>query len=177
MALDFQNLDARTRELMLSELDRDVARGDLYLSPRLSPQGQMQYKDLLRAAFETGNDESLAEALRSGGRISQTEVRRKKNGGVATVRVPHTAAATLAEGEFNRFYIRALCLRALESSSSELEVYRARSSASPRKESTVKVGTRVDAASLLQDLQTHQGVDTALGLSPGPNSGLSVRLA
>lgn len=28
-------------------------------------------------------------------------------------RVPETAAATLAEGEFNRFYVRALCRRAI----------------------------------------------------------------
>ena len=32
----------------------------------------------------------------------------------------------LAEGEFNRFYIRAVCLRSIESGTSDVVVYRAK---------------------------------------------------
>ena len=71
--------------------------------------------------------------------------RRLKAGGLSKPPVmPSNAHEILAEGEFNRFYIRALCLRA------------------------------VDA--LLRDLRSHPGVETSLGLPPGPNSGLSVQL-
>jgi hypothetical protein len=177
MGLDFQDLDTRTRELMLSELDRDLANGTLYLSPRLSERGVTDYESLLREAFQTGDDASLAQSLRSSDRISATETRRKPKGGVTTARVPHTAAETLAEGEFNRFYIRALCLRATEEGSGKLEIYRARASAAPRPESMAMDGASIDAAALLADLRAHPGVDTALGLPPGPNSGLSARLS
>jgi hypothetical protein len=40
--------------------------------------------------------------------------------------VPVTAADTLAEGEFNRFYLRGLCRRASAANMAEIEVYRAK---------------------------------------------------
>lgn len=57
----------------------------------------------------------------------------------------------------------------------ELEIYRAGYSRSPRSESEAMIGRRIDAQALLEDLRAHAGVDTALGLPPGPNSGLSAR--
>lgn len=82
----------------------------------------------------------------------------------------------LAEGEFNRFYIRAICVRAMESGVREVTVYRAKEVLDARTESTRKIGQSVSAEELLRDLRTSQGIDTALGLPPGPNSGLSVYL-
>jgi hypothetical protein len=82
----------------------------------------------------------------------------------------------LAEGEFNRFYIRALCLRAIEDGIPDVVVYRAKPVENPRSESQQKIDEHVSPEALLRDLRIHPGVDTALGLPPGPNSGLSVRL-
>jgi hypothetical protein len=45
-----------------------------------------------------------------------------------------------------------------------------------RAESEQKIGQRIAAEALLRDLRAHPGLDTALGLPPGPNSGLSVHL-
>jgi hypothetical protein len=80
----------------------------------------------------------------------------------------------LAEGEFNRFYIRGVCLRAIEEGMYEVIVYRAKTVEHARAESEQKIGQRVAAEDVLRDLRAHPGVDTALGLPPGPNSGLSV---
>ena len=92
-------------------------------------------------------------------------------------RVPYTAPMTLAEGEFNRFYLRGACLRAAsEVSRNMIEIYRARPSVNPRPQSEALIGTRLDPTILLSDLRDHIGVDTALRLPPGPNSGLSGRL-
>jgi hypothetical protein len=94
------------------------------------------------------------------------------------VKVPYTAAQTLSEGEFNRYYIRALCLRALKEER-ELEVYRAKEVSDPRPESQRMIGLILDtkrAETLLNDLRINVGVDTALGLPNGPNSGLSVKI-
>ena len=104
------------------------------------------------------------------------EQRRARNGGYTSVRVPVTAPDTLAEGEFNRFYIRGVCRHALESNIGAVEVYRAKAVMQPRSDSQTKIGAMIPAQSLLNDLRVNIGVDTALGLPPGPNSGLSVKI-
>jgi len=55
-------------------------------------------------------------------------------------------------------------------------IYRARESTSARSASVALIGTTPYAAALLEDLRTHIGMDTALHLPPGPNSGVSVHL-
>ena len=176
MGLHLDNLDKMTRQYMTEELERDVKNGRLYLSTRLSEKGKKDYASLLRQAFWNGNDETLAQGLRSDGRLMSIERKRKRGGGATNARVPAIAAETLAEGEFNRFYIRGLCLRAIEEGIPELVIYRAKEVANPRPESQRMIGNTISAKALLDDLRAHIGVDTALGLPAGPNSGLSVRL-
>ena len=176
MGLNYLDLDDRTRTLMIAELERDIAGGTLYLSDNLSPQGQADYPGLICAAAQAGTDVSLAAGILS--RLNPFEKpRRLKSGGFSKPPVMRSNAhEMLAEGEFNRFYIRALCLRAIEDEIPEVIVYRAKAVNNPRPESERKIGQRVPVEPLLHDLRTHPGVDTALGLPPGPNSGLSVRL-
>lgn len=161
---------------MLTELEADVAAGRLYMSPRLSADGSERYADLLRAAVESGTDATLAADLGTPGILNATEPRKTPKGGMTTVETPHTAAQTLAEGEFNRFYLRGLCCRAIEDGAGSVLIYRARASENPRAESLALEGSELDAEGLLADLRQSVGVDTALGLPPGPNSGLSARL-
>jgi hypothetical protein len=174
--LNYVNLDARVRALMLDEVDLDIRSGTLFVSPRLSNTGQQNYDTLLREAISAHDESWLAAELASHGRLGRTEQRRKPSGGYTTARVPANAATTIAEGEFNHFYIRGLCRLALEQGVREVEIYRAKPVAKPRAESQRLVGTRINAQALLDDLRSHTGTDTAFGLPPGPNSGLSVRL-
>ena len=90
--------------------------------------------------------------------------------------IPDTANVTLCEGEFNRYYIRGVCLKAIEMGKGLVTAYRARHSANPRSESIALEGRSIDAKRLLEDLRANPGVDTAMGLPPGPNSGMSVKL-
>ncbi|HXW27443.1 MAG TPA: hypothetical protein VEK73_22030 [Xanthobacteraceae bacterium] len=161
---------------MIAEIEADIAAKKLYLSPRLSAGGQTDYPDLLRRAARENNDTWLAGEIRQPGRLNAMEQKRTPSGGTTMARVPLTAHETLAEGEFNRFYVRGLCLRALAAGITELEIYRAKAVENPRSASVAKIGQRISAQALLNDLRTNIGVDTALGLPPGPNSGLSVRL-
>lgn len=176
MSLNLANLDEQTRRYMRAELKEDVARGQLYVSQRLSPTGEADWPALLEAAIDAGDDASLARELQTGGRLNAYETRRTPSGGTTTAKVPATAAETLAEGEFNRYYIRGLCRRALEEGLGMVEVYRAKQVSRPRPESERLIGQQVDPQALLDDLRTNIGTDTALGLPAGPNSGLSVRL-
>ena len=176
MPLKLENLDAQTRNHMTAEIKADIATTKLYLSNRLSGRERADYPQLLQQAAEGRDDSWLAKKVRSNGRLNEMEERRKPKGGTTMARVPITAPETLAEGEFNRFYIRGLCLRVLAAGTTELIVYRAKEVENPRPESVAKIGHRISAQALLNDLRANPGVDTALGLPPGPNSGLSVKL-
>jgi hypothetical protein len=176
MGLRYVNLEARTREFMIQELERDIREGSLYIGGRLNEAGAENWAEVLREAIERHDDDWLADELRRRGYLKTHEQRRKPKGGVTMARVPVTAPETLAEGEFNRFYASGLCLRAIVEGIAELEVYRGKEVAQARPESQARIGTRVPARELLNDLRTSKGVEPALGIPPGPNSGLTVRL-
>jgi len=177
MALYFENLDKRTRQLMLEEVEYDMAHNQLHISPFLSGQGQRDYVHLLREAIQSGDDETLAANLRAHRRISKTLPRRKPKGGFAIAGTPENAAQVLAESEFNRYYIRALARRAIEDGISELVIYRAKPVSKPRPESESRLETALSPEELLDDLRSHPGDEPpALGVPRGPKSGMSVRL-
>jgi hypothetical protein len=178
MGLAYRDLDEETRKYMIEEIDMAVADGSIYISPWLSERGKEDWNELLKAAAATGNDDTLAAELRRFGRINETAERRKpKGGGFTTYRVPEIAAATMAEGEFNRFYCRGLCRRAIAHGVKSLSVYRAKQVMQPRPESEAKIGSAVDPEAILQDLRSSAGVEPSLGLPPGPNSGLTLRMS
>jgi hypothetical protein len=130
---------------------------------------------LLREAVQHGTEQTLAQALARSEYWNAYETR-VRQGRAHQARVPHNAHETFAEGEFNRFYVRGLCRRAMAEGINELEVYRAGAVMNPRSQSQAMIGKRIGPGPLLNDLRTHQGVEPALGIPPGPNSGLSIRI-
>jgi hypothetical protein len=173
----FESLDQKTRTLMIQELDYDLARGEIYISPRLVSDGKEMYVKLLREALQTGSPETFATAIERSPLLTSFELR-NKNGKVIQVRVPFTAHITLAEGEFNRYYIRGVCLRAIDEGLENLQVYRAKPVRVARSQSEALIGTLVNSQTLLEDLRnSNVSVDNALGVPAGPNSGLSVRFS
>src|SRR4030095_560867 len=177
MSLFFEHIDDRTRQLMLDEMDYDIAHNQLHISPFLSGQGQWDYPNLLRKAIQKGNDTTLVQDLRARRRILRALPRRKPKGGYVIAATVENAAEVLAESEFNRYYIRGLARRAIEDDISELVVYRAKPARNPRPESKARVEMALSPKELLQDLRSHPGDELpALGVPSGPNSGLTVRL-
>lgn len=134
MALHYEDLDERTRHFMLEEVESDVAENVLYISPRLNISGQQDYERLLKEAISEHDDTWLTAELRYGDYFNPT-LERHTQKGITTQKMPSNAPDTLAEGEFNRFYIRGLCRRAIEDDIREVEVYRGRESSRPRPES------------------------------------------
>lgn len=173
---EFDNLDITTRNHMVEELEIDLERGDLYLPHRVKQEEHDAYINMLRSSLTIDSPETFANDIQLGNILNSHENRRSKTGKIFLVRVPRTAKQTLSEGEFNRYYIRAICKRALEEGIDELESYRAKSVGSPRASSTRLVGTTINSKTLLEDLRSNIGIDTALGVPAGPNSGLSVRI-
>lgn len=175
MSIRYESLDEAVRGFMVRELEHDRAHGKLYISPRLTDAGAQAWPQVLREAMERHDDAWLASALRERSYMRTEEQKRKPKGGFTMAKVPHTAPDTLAEGEFNRFYARGLCAHVLDTGGTEVEVYRGKEVVNPRRESEAMIGRRVPAQQLLNDLRNSPGVEPALGLPPGPNSGLTVR--
>ena len=176
MAFYFPDLDERTRQLMLEEARYDEARNVLQISPYLSGQGVRDFPELLKEAIRHGDEETLAAELDRFRRVTRTSHRQRPKGGYSVVTVPSNAAAMMAEDAFNRYYIRALCRRALEEGIEELIVYRAKPVETPRARSEAIIESTVEPLALLEDLRDHPGEEPELGIPGGPNSGISVRL-
>jgi hypothetical protein len=175
MAFNFKDLDQQTRHFMVEEVDHDIAGNRLYRSNRLTEEGWRAWPELLKEAVR-GHDEVWLAQVLAEKRVLKAEEQRVVKGKTITAKVPVTAPSTLAEGEFNRLYVRGLCRRAMEERIPEVFAYRARASGQPREDSERLIGRAFDPTKLLEDLRNSQGVDTALGLPPGPNSGLSASL-
>jgi hypothetical protein len=178
MAMNFVDLNPIIRLLMVEELKLTISSNKLYQGKRLTPLGLQEWSNGLLSAIEAGNDVTLTNWLEQSGRLKTTE-ESTTNGVTRTKKVPYNAAQTLAEGEFNRFYIRAVCRQALNMKTGVVTAYRARYSENPRPESIAIDGRQYDAQALLNDLRentTTDAINTALGMPPGVNSGMSVRL-
>ena len=166
------DLNRATRECMMDEIVLDQRTHRLYFSKRLNEKGAADYPGLLlkAAAFhdarwfcrELGRDRlTFFEPIRGGRKIRKT---------------PGNAHIVLGESEFNRYYIRGLCRRAIDEGHGHLIVYRARNPLTAREESEDKIGELVAPEPILADLRTSIGMEPFLGYPSGPNSGISLRL-
>jgi hypothetical protein len=175
MAINLENLDVKTREYMRGEINLDFEQDKIYYSAYLREGLKDQWDDFLLNAVNEHDADWLQAQAEQNSMLNSSYQRRKPSGGFTTAKVPYTAAQTLAEGEFNRFYCRGLCARAIEEGS-QVQVYRGKEVSNARSASEAMIGTVVDPRSLLEDLRVNIGVDTALGLPAGPNSGLTIRM-
>ena len=174
MALSFRNLDAETRKEMLVEIEAAIPANDLYFSKRFTDEGTTAWPSLLQEAAREHDDHWLAYQLEASGHIKGLEGSRTPTGGYTTKHVPHTAAETMAEGQFNRYYMMGVCRRAISNGSGHVTVYRAKEVNNPRPESQAMIDQQLNAEALLKQIRA---VDTSLGHELlKPNSGLSVHL-
>lgn len=168
----FENLDDTTRRYMLIEVDQAIQASQLHLSQRFTAHGREVYPSLLREAVQVGNETNLALALQQQNCFAAQEPY-----GAGTRRVPASAARTFAEGQFNAFYMRGVCHRAIQVGS-QVEAYRAKEVGTARLTSKYQEGQRLDPQQVLRLLRhSPSGRDRGPVVPAGFNSGLSLRLA
>src|SRR5437763_17200700 len=124
MPLQYENLDPTTRRYAVIELDRDLSTGAFHTSERLRPESVAEYQRLLHEALRYYDDRWLEE--HASDLIVESESRRTRSGGTTTARVPQMAARLLAEGDFNRYYMRGVALLAIEEGRQITQAHRAR---------------------------------------------------
>ena len=167
----FENLDAETRRYMLHEIEDAIRTSRLNFSKRFNDHGHAHYPRLLREAAAEGSEATLAAALTA----HKSFITHERRGGEMRP-VPANAAQVFAEREFNAFYMRGLCHRAI-GAGRPVQVYRAKATQSPRPESVALEGTLHEPKRLLLHLRhSIDGTLNILGLA-GVSSGLSIRLA
>jgi hypothetical protein len=174
MAFDFRNLDEETRQYMVDEIERAIREGNIYFSKRFNAAGTQQWPGLLLEAARSHDEHWLAYKLEANTLMKGMESRRRPLGGYTVAHVPETAAQTMAEGQFNRYYILGVCRRAEASGQPQVTIYRAKQVAEPRADSQRILGQSRDPATLIAQLRP---VSDSLGQELiQPNSGLSVYL-
>jgi len=171
---NFVNLDDRTRGFMVQEIELANSTGNIYYSKRFNEAGTAQWVELLIEAVRKHNEHWLAYEIEARGLMRGMEGSRTPSGGYTTKHVPNTAAETMAEGQFNRFYILGLCQRAIAESKTHVSIYRAKERIEHRPESDALIGTIIPVDQLLKELRD---VESSLSHElVKPNSGLSARL-
>ncbi len=171
MGLAYENLDDETRRLMIQEIDRDVGDNTIYISNYFQDDAKDAWIELLNQAANQSDDDWLIYSVETGGLLKTHTLRANAKKGFIQVKVPHTAAMNISEGQFNQFYIRALCVRA-DAEGFDLEVYRAKAVENPR-DDAYPIGSKVDPLQLLEELRENKGAGSTIAQ---PNSGRSVRL-
>ena len=101
----FPNLDETTRLNMITELERDCKQGLFYEPVSMQKAYIPIYKNLLLKTFASGSVEMLQKSL------LQSFFREKALNGRKT---PTNIAQVVAFSDFNRYYSRAILIRALD---------------------------------------------------------------
>ncbi len=171
---NFENLNEDTRPYILQAIENAYSTNNIYWSTRFTEQGKEEYLSLLKEAAKSHNEHWLACRLESPDIMKGLEGACTPSGGYTIKHIPHTAAQTFADGQFNRFYILGFCLYAKNKGISALEAYRAKESSSHRTESDSIIGDKIP----LEDIES-QLLETRSSFSSKlvkPNSGISVKL-
>jgi hypothetical protein len=168
---EFSKLDARTRGLMAEEIVLATQTNNLYYSARFTEPAKTQWPELLLRAAKDRDEQWLEQQLQDIHAMKPRELKSKPSGGYTQASVPDTAAETYSDGQINRFYIAAICRRAIDDKVGSVRIYRAKQRGEPRPESRVLEGAHKDASALLREVRESE---TSLRCDLlKPNSGLT----
>lgn len=169
---NFPDFNEQTRLNMIGEFELDIRTGMFYNPVSMTDYCLMNYKRVLRTCFEKGNVQILINSL-SPDYFRQYDKNRRK--------IPLNIREMIAFNDFNRYYIRALLLRAI-CEKKILHVYRAKQVKNERKQSeTVINNVYFDERQMRNMLSLFRDYRKLFNMKPQhvllkPNSGLSVKL-
>lgn len=173
MSFNFLELDNKVRTFMNEELLDDIPQNRLHLADRLNEEGRRTWANLLSEAIMDYDEVWLAEKIVENNILNETEPYKRSASGLRKIN-RSSAAKLLAEGEFNKYYIRGICQKAIEEERGYIFVYRAKEVKSPRTESEKLVNNQINPSTLLEICRGKTNHEL-YWLLLEPNSGLSIR--
>lgn len=124
MSMNYEELDKKTREYMLSEYEEEQAGGNPYYSKALSSVGLSLFPDLIRTSIQSGNETTLLASINRPEMWEATE--EYVRNGVVSVRRRNIqqSAERLSLTEFSTWYVRGLAKRLLDEGQEFCQIYR-----------------------------------------------------
>jgi hypothetical protein len=124
MSMNYTELDEKTRTIMLSEFEAELAGENPYISKALSIRGKQLFPQLMRSAIEQGTEDSLAATLFDDNYWDPFETYTR--GGISRQRRRNMqqSAERLATTEFSTWYVRGLAKRLIDEGVKECIIYR-----------------------------------------------------
>lgn len=175
MAIFNKNLDTITRCYMRSELIMDIESDNVYYSEFLKYGYEDAWEKTLFCAIKNYDDIWLENHIISQKFLLEKYHKLKKNGGFIKTKTPQEKALQLAEAEFNRFYCRAICIRAIKEDK-KVKIYRGKKILETSIKSKNMIGHVLSAQEILNELREEVSVNTVLGLPNETNTGLTICL-
>ncbi len=124
MTMNYEELDAKTRDYMLDEFEKEQASVAPYRSKALSSEGITAYPDLMRDAIRSGTESSLCQALAATSYWIPQELYTRNGMTRTRPRNIVQSAERLSLTEFSTWYVRGLAMRLLVESVQKCQVYR-----------------------------------------------------
>jgi len=151
MAMDYEELDDRTRQYMLTEFEREQASGNPYRSKALSSAGLAVFPQLMREAIESGTEVSLCESIEDASYWEPGEAHTRD--GITRTRRRNIgqSARRLALTEFSTWYVAGFTKRLLDEGVEECQVYRGEQPKWEPGECTVHEGSIVSVKEIYEN--------------------------
>lgn len=122
--MSYEELDDTTRKWMLKEFNTEQSQ-DHYQSKSMNQTGLAAFPDIMRAAIQSGNIESLTRDLSNSSLWNLSKSRKTKTGTADIPIKPEVEAKMVAHSEFNTIFTHGMARRLMEEGEEKCEVYRA----------------------------------------------------
>lgn len=165
--MTYEDLDEATRLYMVQEIEADVDQDALRSPSGYFTSENATYSGFLIKAAKSGTDESLANDihLRIAGRTKPASFRNGK----ATPGISLLGARKIAEWDFNRFYMRGVCCRAIADNIGSVFVYHAHKNVELSAAAQKLIGQSLDPQKALDDLRLANRDEILLERNPATN--------
>jgi len=171
MPMHYEELDEKTRAIMLTEFDAEQAGGSPYRSRAMAAGGQDLFPQLMREAIRQGSEVSLAAALADTNLWEPIETYVRDGVSRERKRNIQQSSERLATTEFSTWYVRGLARRLMDEGVTKCQVYRG---AQPKWEP----GECAKHEGLILDVQTvYNNHRARYWPEPGNKEALSIPLA
>ncbi len=171
MGFNFVDLDNITRKYMLDELEVDIKNDAVFISCWLKEDSATKYIEILKSAITSYDESWLASEILKHNLLKESVDLNNKD-----ITIPINANTILAEEEFNKYYMRGVCLRAVKDGTKSVIVYRGQRVTIPSPESQQKLGQELEAETLLDSLRNASDIYSALNVPRRPSPKLTVKL-